>query len=285
MNTFITGATGNVGSFLTQELRKRGIEFTAGLSKAPKDGVTFPYKLMDFGDKSSMVSAFEGVDTLYLLIPALDPFMDWAKNALDAAREAKVKHIVRSGAACADIHSEFAVLKAHGQIDHWLKESGIPYTITQPASFMQNFVNYLAYNIQQGRVYSSTGEGQSAWIDVRDIAAVNAAILANPSEHVNKTYTLTGGESLSMHEGLGRISAAVGKPIHVVDIPQEAANETMKQYGMSEGTIQYIASIERAVKAGVLSEVSPDLGEILGRKARGFDQFVQDYMTAWIGQG
>ena len=284
MNIFITGATGNIGSFLTQELHKMELECIVGLSKTPEKTIPFPYKLIDFGDKDSIISAFQGVETLFLLIPAFDSFLDWARNALDAAKEAGVKHIVRSSAICADPNSKFAVLKAHGQIDEWLKECEIPYTLTQPASFMQNFANYLAFNIQQGTVYSSTGTGKSSWIDVRDIAAANASILADPGSHVNKTYTLTGSESFSMREGLRRISETTGKPIRVVDIPQEAANETMKKYGMSDGTIRYIASIERATKSGILSNISLDLRGILKRESIGFNQFVQDYMTSWIEQ-
>lgn len=282
-NILITGATGNIGSQVIQQLQESGTAFTAGLTKEPEQPLGYPYVLTDFGDKASLVDAFQGVDTLFAVYPIVDPLMTFAENVLDAAQEAGVGHIVHSSAATASPQSDYPLLKAHGEIDEAIMQSGIPYTITRPSSFMQNYVNFLAYNIQQGEVYSSTGSGQSAWIDVRDIAAANAAILQNPGDHVNRTYTLTGSESFPMAEGLKRIGDAIGKSITYIEVPQEAAGETMKQFGTSEMVVKMIGSMEMATKDGALAKTTTDTADILGQAPISFNQFVADHRGAWEG--
>ena len=80
----------------------------------------------------------------------IEPMIDFAKNAVDAAKLSGVKHIVRSSGAGADSSLEFKMPKVQGTIDDLIKNSGINYTLTKPASFMQNFVNFFADNIKNG---------------------------------------------------------------------------------------------------------------------------------------
>ncbi|MGD1839789.1 MAG: NAD(P)H-binding protein [Thermonemataceae bacterium] len=280
-NIFITAASGNIGAHLVEQLSSTTSNITAGFSQKPTIPLAYSYAVIDYGDMASLVEAFTGMDTVFLLFPAQDALLEWAKNAIEAVKKANVKHVVRSSALGADIHSDYPLLQAHGQIDTWLKESGIRYTITQPASFMQNYVGFLGRSVKQGTVYTSVGEGKNAWIDVRDIAAVNANILQNPSDHTNKTYILTGSEAFSIHEGIGKIGQALHKEINVIDISQEEMNKTLKQYGMSEKAVQYIASFEMATKAGVLSKVTKDVAHILSQKPRSFDAFMAENLDAW----
>ncbi|MEL6358652.1 MAG: hypothetical protein AAFQ01_01785, partial [Bacteroidota bacterium] len=146
---------------------------------------------------------------------------------------------------------------------------------------VQNYINFIGHNIKQGTVYNATGDGKSAWIDVRDIGAANAAILSNPSTHSSKVYTLTGSESFSLAEGVARISKLLNQEIANIPIPHEAALETMKSYGMSEFVVESVGSMEEATKDGKLAEVTTDVGTILGRDPITFAQFVEAHKMAW----
>ena len=279
---FITGATGNIGSHIVKTLQGNGASFTAGLLKKPEKEVDYDYSIMNFAEKKSLIKAFEGVNTIFLLLPIVEPLMTFAKNVIDAAKEVGVKHIVRSSAIQANPESIYMLLAAHGKIDQLLKESGLDYTITQPSSFMQNYVNFLGYSIKSGTVYASTGEGKSGWIDVRDIATANAKILINSSEHKNKVYELTGSHAFPLSEGLQQISTLIDRSIQLFQIPQEAANAKMKEYGMSDKVIEMIASMEVATKDGVLEKVTTNLATIIGQPPISFQTYIEDNKENWL---
>ena len=80
-------------------------------------------------------------------------------------------------------------------------DSGLAYTIVRPNSFMQNYINYFGGMIRdQQSIFLSQGQGRISLIDVRDIAAVDAEILASPETHRQKVYDLTGPEALNNEE-------------------------------------------------------------------------------------
>ena len=279
---FLTGATGNIGSKIVVELVERKMPFTVGLTTPPATTQHYSYRLLNFADKTSMSKAFEGVSTLFFLLPVLSPMKQFAKNIIAAAKECGVQHLVRSSAAGASPSSPYQLLAVHGQIDLWVQESGLDYTILRPKSFMQNFVNFFSYNIKQGTVYASTGAGKSAWIDTRDIAAVAATILNAPSEYTNQIFTLSGSQSFAMPTALHRIGEVIGKEIYYIEVTQTATNNTLKKMGLSDYVVDMLASIDKGTKDGIMEAISGEVQQILGRPPITFQQFIQDYKKSWL---
>jgi len=146
--------------------------------------------------------------------------------------------------------------RIQGTIDDIIRASGIAYTLTKPASFMQNFVNFFSNDIKNGVVYQPVGQGKMGWVDVRDIAAVNTQVLIHPEKYINQELTITGSENLSYAEALKLISKTIGEPIDFVDIPDEKANAAMK---------------------GVTTTVQ----NVTGEKPISFEQFANDYQSNW----
>jgi uncharacterized protein YbjT (DUF2867 family) len=130
----VTGASGTIGSELVQQLRARGADF-AVMSSKPGPGKVYG----DFADPASLRSAFAGVHTLFLLFPLTPDSFELARNAVEAAKAAGVKHIVRSSGAGADADSPVAIARLQGRIDALIQHSGIAHTLLRPAGFMQNW--------------------------------------------------------------------------------------------------------------------------------------------------
>jgi len=279
---FITGATGTIGSQIVKRLQTENIPFTAGLSKAPENAPDYDYAIIDYGDIASMEQAFADVDNLFLLFPVADDLMSWTTNVIEAAKKAGVKHIVRSGANGATLNSPYQLIQLHAQIDEKIKASGINYTITQPTGFMQNFVTFLGYSIKQGTVYNSNPDGKVAFIDARDIAAVNVAILKTPTTYAGQTINISGGESLTIPDGIGRISKVIGRPVNYIPISHEAAHEALKKYGASDYVANLIGSIEKASQDGAMATTLKNVEKVTGKAPISFDQFVEDYKDVWI---
>lgn len=277
----VTGATGNIGNALVQELKAAGADFAVMTSKPDATIAGVKTRHGDFGSVASLTTAFKGIDTLFLLFPLVENKVELAKNAAAAAKAAGVKHIVRSSGAGADSASAFALPKLQGEIDDVLAATGIATTFLRPNVFMQNYVNYQSQAIKDGTIYAADGGQAQSFVDTRDIAAVAARVLTNPAAHAGKAYTLTGAEALTGEQAATIISAALGKSVTHVSVPTEAAVATMNQWGMPPFIVNVMDSLNKIVSAGYASGVSPDVENILGRKPRTFAAFVKENAGAW----
>lgn len=276
---FVTASTGNIGSQIVKNISTQNIPFSAGVNSTA--GLEKNQIQMDFDDKGSLQKAFAGHDTVFLLFPMHEKMVQWSKNAVTAAKATGVKHIIRSSGAGADVSSSFFMPKIQGTIDTIIRNSGIDYTITKPASFMQNFVNFFSYDIKKGSVYQPAGDGQIAWVDVRDIAAVNTKVMLSPEHYTNKELTITGGENLSYSEALDVISKIIDKPITFVDIDAEKSIDAMKGYGMSQFSIDMMSSLNEIIKAGYASGTTETVQELTGKEPIKFKQFAMDFQANW----
>ena len=274
----VTASNGNIGSQISKHLKAQNIPFVAGSNSSKKGEHTV---FVDFNDEESLVKAFAGIDTVFLLFPMQAKMIDWAENAVRAAQRADVKHLVRSSGAGANADSPYFMPKVQGQIDDLIRRSGIPYTLTLPTSFMQNFVNFFAQDIRNGKVYQSVGDGKIGWVDVRDIAAVNAQVLITPERFINQELTITGAENLSYPDALKVISEVIEKPIDFVDVTNEDAIAAMKSIGIPQFNIDMMSSLNEIIRAGYAEGVTSTVEEVNGNIPISFLQFATDYQAAW----
>jgi uncharacterized protein YbjT (DUF2867 family) len=190
----VPGASGNIGAPLVEALRASGADFEVMRSKAVEGSAA---RVASFSDVASLQKAFAGIDTLFVLLPLVPNKLQFARNVGQAAKAARVKHIVRTSGAGADPQAAFALPQLQGTIDQVFGDTGIATTFLRPAGFMQNYSGYMAGMVKAGTVYGATADAPQSLIDVRDIAAVAATVLTNPQAHAGKAYTLTGSEALT----------------------------------------------------------------------------------------
>ncbi len=282
-NILITAATGNIGSQVVRVLKEKKVEFYAGISAQDKALNDVNCRVIDYNDSSVLEKAFIDIDTLFLLYPMDEKMIDWNKNAIDAAKKAGVKYIVRSSGAGSNSGAPFLMPKVQGTIDDHIIKSGINYTITQPAAFMQNFVNFLAKDIKNGTVYQPVnGESKLNWADVRDIASVNAKIILNPTKYINQRFTISGGENLSYEDCLKIISLVIGKPINFVKVSDNAAIDAMLGYQIPQFNIDMMMSLNAIIDLGYAQLDTQTVKEITGKDPLTFKQFASDYKNAWL---
>ncbi len=274
----VTGASGNIGTPLVQHLRAAGARFSTLRSKGSADAGT---RVASYSDVHALTRAFEGVDTLFLLLPLVENKLELASNAALAAQRAGVKHIVRSSGAGADAASGFALPRLQGQIDDLLGATGIATTFIRPAGFMQNFATFMAGQVKAGTVYAAHGDAAQSLVDARDIAAVAAKLLQDPTAHAGKAYTITGGESLTTQQFLNAISQATGHRVNYQAVTFEQAVEAMAGMGMPGWLVALMDSLNRIVAAGYAADISPDAAQLLGRPPMTAQAFAQDHLAAW----
>lgn len=281
----VTGATGTTGAAVVRELAERNAPFRAMARNVEKGRSLFgddtDVVLGDLTQPEGLAAAMDGATAMFLLTPPDERMVQLNHNALTAAKAAGIGHIVKLSAIGAALESPLQLGRWHGQMEAEIAESGVDWTVLRAASFMQNLFNHLPTIQAQGQVYSSSGDGAVSMIDTRDIAAVAANILMDPTPHAGHVYELTGGAALSEREATAQLSAALGREIDLTEISDEAAAAGMEQAGLPAWLIGDLVALAEMARAGYMAGVSPHAAQLLGRSPRTFADFAADHAEAF----
>lgn len=280
----ITGASGNAGRAVLEEVRKSGAAHRA-MYRSESEAKTAPagtdVVIADFADKVSLSKALAGVDAVYLVCSPIPQLVELESNVIEVSRDAGVKHIVLNSALGAgDYPKSFP--SWHRIVEDKLKASGVGYTIFRPNSFMQNILAFMAPSIrQQGAFYSAMGSARTSYLDLRDIAAVIAEALLSPRNYAGEIYELNGPEAVSQAELAGRISRACGREVKFVDIPEEGQRKAMLDTGMPQWQVDALLDLQRYYTGGQGGEVDGVLAGLLGRPPIKLDQFLNEFKDSF----
>jgi uncharacterized protein YbjT (DUF2867 family) len=234
----------------------------------------------DFDDAESVSRALQGMERAFLLTNSSERAETQQSTFVYVARRVGVKHIVKLSQWAASPDSPVRFLRYHAAVERKMRESGLAYTFLRPNLFMQGLLAFRETITGQGRFFAAVGDAKISAVDVRDIAAVAAAALAEEG-HEGKTYNLTGPEALSHGEMAEKLSGVLGRRIHFVDVPPEAMRETLIRVGLpvwqADGLIEDYAHYSR----GEASEVATGVQDATGKPPRSFDDFTRDYAPAF----
>ena len=279
----ITGASGNVGGAVLQELLQSGTPVRS-MYRSDEDAGRAPTGanpvIADFADRSSLDRALEGVDRVYLVCSPIPQLVELESNMVNACREHGIRHLVLNSALGADNYKmSFPAL--HRKVEERVCASGVPATILRPESFMQNITTYFAGTINsEGAFYAAGEEAPIGFVDVRDIGAAAAKILTSDG-HAGKTYTPTGPELLNYSQVAAKVSAALGRAVRYVAVTQEQLRQSLRDAGMPPWQVEALADLQAYYTDGPGGKVSSDVGDVLGREPIRMDQFLRDYAFAF----
>ena len=99
--------------------------------------------------------------------------------------------------------------------------------------------------------------------------------------HVGKTYTLTGPEALGNSRMAEILSATVGREIKYVNLTPEQMKQALLAAGTPEWNADGIIDLNQLYRSGGASAVTTDVEQVLGCKARSFEQFCRDHVRAF----
>jgi uncharacterized protein YbjT (DUF2867 family) len=276
----ITGATGTVGKELVKLLARPEEPIRVMVRDRTKAAaIAYPGANIVEGDlrlSDTLDKALSGVHKAFLLSPPDERQAEIEGNFVTAAARSNVKHIVKLSALGAAENSPARLLRGHAETERRIEESGIPYTFLRPCAFMQNFLAYRDSIIQRGEFYAPMGGGRVGIVDVRDVAAVAAEVLEEYG-HENKVYDVTGPESLSYADAAARLTEALGKPVTYVDVPPEAARDSMLQSGMSPWFADALLELFALWKVNAASEIADTVQHVAKKDPITFAEFAHEY--------
>ena len=281
----VTGATGNVASLLIPALREAGEQVRALVldeSKAqPLRDLGVEVVTGDMGRPETLESAAAGVDKIYLITSTGPTGAQQARNVIEAAKKAGRPHIVRQTAYGT---SKSRIIQQHEEVERELEQSGLPYTLVKPTFFMQNTMMAAQTVASDGVVYMPLKDGRLGMVDVRDVAEVALKVLTSEG-HEGKTYVLTGPASISFHDVAEGLSKAIGKKVTYMDVPLEAAHQSMVGMGMPDWAAHGYVEVMEGFSEGFADTTTPYVEQLTGHPARSFETFARDFAQAFGANG
>jgi uncharacterized protein YbjT (DUF2867 family) len=278
----VTGATGNTGRPLVEELLRRG----AGVRAMVRPG-TDPGRLpaqvdlveADLDDAGAVAAAVEGVERAYLVTRSSERAEAQQLQFVELAAAAGVAHLVKLSQYAAAADSPVRFLRYHAAVEQRIRELGIPCTFLRPNLFLQALLDFGPVVRATGALPAPIGDARVSVVDVRDIVAVAAAALTEPG-HEGATYTITGPAAVTHGEIAAAISTATGQGIAFADVPPAAFEEQLRDVlppWQLAGLMEDYAHYAR----GEAADVSPDVAVVTGRPARSMEAFFTEHAAAF----
>ncbi|MFH1845395.1 MAG: SDR family oxidoreductase [bacterium] len=276
----ITGATGNVGRELTRLLQVDDLDFrimTRDPEKCEKlREAGFDAISGDYDNLKSLVSALKKVDKMFMLSPADPGMVERQTMLLEAAKKAKVKHLVKLSCVGAHPEAPDRFSRLHGEIEEKIVESGVNFTNLRPHYSMQNLLMFATTISYEGIFCAPMRDGRIGIVDARDVAQVAATILKEDF-HGGTTYELTGPEALSFYDMSEILSAVRKRRVTYMDITSEKARVGMLRSNTPEWLIDAIMEQYEVFSAGQADQITDHIERITGHRPRGFHEFAVDY--------
>lgn len=271
----VTGASGHIGSRVTEILAAKGAQFRA-MSRTP-DRVGKPNNIEvvygDFEDPKSLEKAFDGIKTALIIsgnsMPGKRCFEH--KIAFQAAKDAKVDHIVYLSLMGSSPESAFPYSRDHYESEKFLAETGVGFTSLRNAFYLDMFFQKIG---PDGIVRGPAGDGKGAFITREDVAQAAAAAALNPPVGV---IDITGPQALSIADVTQRFSTLVGRELsyqnETVDVARVRLQGALNDEWKRDVEIGWFEAIER----GELIPVTDSFEQMTGKPPCTIEQYYDEF--------
>ena len=143
---------------------------------------------------------------------------------------------------------------------------------------MQNFTTTLHNDlVNKKRIYLPAGNAKFTLVDVRDIGAVAASILANVSDHINKSYELTCSEKWTFAAMARALSSRLGVKIVYESPCLLAFFMTKRQEKTPTMLILVMIMLHYFPRFQAEPKITDCIERITNRPPITFEQFINDH--------
>lgn len=282
MTILVTGATGNVGSNVVEQLVNRGADIRALVRDPAKailpEGVETVQG--DLLDVDSLRGAMTGVSTLFLLNGVVADEFTQALIALNVAREAGIERIVYLSVIHSDVYVNLPHFAGKFGVERMIEQMGMGATILRPAYYMDNEVTIKDVITGYGIYPMPIGNKGLAMIDTRDIGEIAAIELVrreqSPTPLPLNRINLVGPDTLTGARAAAIWSDVLGREIAYPGDDTAGFEQNMRQFMPSWMAYDMRLMAERFVSDGMLPEAGDvdRLTTMLGRPLRTYRDYV-----------
>lgn len=284
MSILVLGATGNIGPHVVSALTREGVRPRVLVRNAARARTQFGIDADviegDLTDPAALTSAVDGVDSVFLLSPHSFAMADLQLGVIRALRRSGIRIVKLSGTSSAITPDGPYACREHWEIERVLQDSGQPFVILRPNSFMQVLVGQLMITALRatGTVINPIGTAGISLIDARDVGEVAAQVLTR-HDWDGQVLALTGSRPVGYAELADLVSARTGNVATVVDVSLEQVRSSLIGRGMAEWEADHFCEMYELFKAGESEFVTDTVREVTGVEPRTIEAFLDELVT------
>jgi uncharacterized protein YbjT (DUF2867 family) len=282
MTILVTGATGNVGRNVVEQLAKRGTQVRAFVRDPSKakfaDGVEVVQG--DLLDVDSLRAAMTGVSTLFLLNGVVADEYTQALIALNVAREAGIDRIVYLSVIHSDRYVNVPHFAGKFGVERMIEQMKLGATILRPAYYMDNEITIKDVVTGYGIYPMPIGDKGLAMIDARDVGEVAALELIRrekaPTPLPSNRINLVGPDTLTGTDAAAVWSDVLGRTIAFPGNDTAGFEKNLRQFMPSWMAFDMRLMAERFLTEGMVPEAGDvdRLTTLLGRPLHSYRDYV-----------
>lgn len=235
----VVGATGDLGGRVTRRLLERGeqvrvlVRDTSDVSPLKAAGAELAFG--DLKERITVDTACRGVDRIISTATGASRGGEDSVDAVDrqghatllhCAQNAGVHRIVYVSATGFTSDSPVALARAKASTVEAIRSSGIPYTILQPALFMESWIGFVVgAQIQLGDTVQVIGDPfrKYGFVAVENVADLVLAVLDHPS--AQRAEIPLGAGSCSYQQIVAWIAKETGRNLEIRSLPPTSSIE------------------------------------------------------------
>jgi NAD(P)H dehydrogenase (quinone) len=276
----VTGAAGKTGRAVIRALATvsapvRALVHRREQTRVVKDIGAGDVIVGDMRDGAVLERAMRGVRAVYHICPNISADeIAIGRSMIATARASGAEHVVYHSV----LHPQTRAMPHHWhklRVEEALFESGLAFTILQPASYMQNVLAGWRAIAEDG-IYAvpCPVETRLSMVDLGDVALAARVVLTEPG-HAAATYELAGPEALTQTQVAEILSRRLGRRVRAEEIAIDTWINRARDAGMGSYQIGTLVAMFRYYARHGLCGNPRVLAQVIGRPPVTFEAFVE----------
>ncbi len=279
----VTGASGNVGKYVVEELLKLGEQVIAAGTSVHKlqqlfknvECITF-----DFTDESTFDAALHDVDRVFLMRP---PHLGKPEDLYPFISKMKKKG-VELVSFLSLMGVEKNTIPPHHKIEKYIEEVGLHFAHIRPGFFMQNISGIHSLEIREkDEIFVPAGKSKTSFIDAYDIGVSAAILLHHAEKYKNTAHTITGPDALNYYEVANILSKVTGRKItYAKPSFLRYRSYYIKHRGFDKAFVNITVALYFMTRMGTAKAVTDNFFKLTGRQPRTFEDFAYENKAVFM---
>jgi NAD(P)H dehydrogenase (quinone) len=279
----VTGAAGKTGKAIINALsgsdhKVRALvhrkHHLAAVTLAGADDIV----VGDLSDRPVLDEAAQGAKAVYHIAPNVSPHeIEYGRRIIEASRRAGVDRFVYHSV----LHPQIQAMPHHWakmRVEEMIFESGLSFTILQPAAYMQNILGYWDAISSGSLPIPYAADTLIGMVDLQDVADT-AAIVINDPKHEGATYELVGPDRYTQSELAAVLASMLNITVQIERVPIEKWESEALSKGLGRYQVDTLVAMFGYYDHNNFWGNPMVLGWLLGRKATSFNTFLQRFLS------
>ena len=270
----VTGATGQLGSLIVQQLARRvPAEQVIGAGRnAAKSPAGVEFRTLDYDQPATIEAALKGVSRVVLVSGnEVGKRVRQHQAVIEAAARAGVRLLAYTSILKANANPLLLAVEHRGT-EEVLAGAGVPYILLRNGWYSENFANNAPVAIQFGVLRSASRQGRFSTAPRNDYAEGAAALILRDDHRPGQAYELAGSSSFDKQEFAALLTRKSGKQVALQDLSAADYAAALVQAGVPEVFANTLADSDSKAADGWLFDDSRTLEKAIGRPTVALEQ-------------